>query len=217
MSGGLPPSASVAHALAGTKLHAPSADRNADALCTLLQNHAPRAGKALEIASGTGQHMVRFAAVLPDLIWQPTDVASDRLRSIDAYVADAAAPNVASAQMLDATRPGWHQTHGDNALILLINLLHLISTPQASTLIAEAAKALTGGGALILYGPFKRDGALTSTGDAQFHADLIGADPAIGYKDDVDVLSWLTQAGLSVTSQDMPANNLAFIARKAVP
>ena len=35
----------------------------------------PERGSALEIASGTGQHVVWFAAGLPDWHWQPTDAA----------------------------------------------------------------------------------------------------------------------------------------------
>ena len=54
-------SASVAHVLSGAKLNAPSAARNVDALCQLLAQVAPPSGNALELASGTGQHIVRFA------------------------------------------------------------------------------------------------------------------------------------------------------------
>ena len=65
MTGRLPPSASVAHAQDGAKLHAPAAARNAQALLTLLHDHAPASGKALELASGTGQHIIGFARTMP--------------------------------------------------------------------------------------------------------------------------------------------------------
>jgi len=160
MARALPPSASIAAQAEGGKLHAPSAARNAAVLVDFLRQHAPDTGRALEIASGTGQH-----------------VCAD--------------------------------------LIVLVNLLHLITTPEARTLVSEAATALAPGGLLMIYGPFKRSGVLTSTGDAQFDADLRGADPLIGYKDDLDITRWLDEAGLTqITPHEMPANNLAFLARK---
>lgn len=211
----LPPSASVATPEDGAKLVAPAATRNADALTDLLTDCAPTSGKALEIASGTGQHVTRFAAALPGLFWQPTDVDPARCASIDAYAAEAGLPNLAPATRLDATTPGWAAQHPDQDLIVLINLLHLISTAEVKTLITQAAAALAPQGTLIFYGPFKRAGALTSAGDQRFDAQLRGADPLIGYKDDLDIREWLGNAGLAdIRTREMPANNLAFIARK---
>lgn len=216
MSSKLPPNASVAHVLGASKLHAPSAQRNVEALCDLLLAYAPPSGCALEIASGTGQHVAQFAARLPRLHWHPSDIEPERLASINAYTRDL--PNVSPALCLNATKTGWAVTSPRYALIFLANLLHLIPTPDAQTLVTEAAQALAPGGRLIVYGPFKRAGALTSAGDARFHAQLRDADPEIGYKDDADITNWLTTAGLTqLESISMPANNLAFIARKDPP
>ncbi len=217
MTPSLPPSASVVEVHEGAKLHAPSAGRNSDTLCALLQVHGPASGTALEIASGTGQHITAFATHIPALHWQPTDVAPDRLRSIDAHVRDAGLVNIYAAVHLDATKVGWAKDHANKDLIMLVNLLHLISTTEAQTLIAEAATALAPDGTLILYGPFKRAGALTSEGDLRFDAELRSADPMIGYKDTHDILDWLKDAGLSAAPYEMPANNLAFVARKPKP
>ena len=211
----LPPSASVAHAATGAKLIAPAAARNSEALLALLRDHAPSSGTALEIASGTGQHVSAFATALPGLHWQPTDIDAARRASIDAHVAEAGLRNVAPAMVLDAGQPEWGTEHSGKDLILLVNLLHLITIPAVQTLIGEAALALAPQGKLILYGPFKRSGALTSEGDARFDAELRAADPDIGYKDDLDIRQWLGDAGLvSIETNPMPANNLAFIARK---
>lgn len=214
MTRALPPTASVAHAQEGGKLHAPAAERNGAAIAEVLRAHAPQAGTALEIASGTGQHIALFAAALPALQWQPTDIDPDRLRSIDAHVAAAQLTNVAPALHLDATRKGWAADHPGQALIVLVNLLHLISVPEARTLLTEAATALAPTGTLVIYGPFAREGQLTSDGDARFDAELRAADPAIGYKDTRDMKDWLAHEGLSATTQEMPANNLAFVCRK---
>lgn len=211
----LPPSASVTAPLDGVRLHAPSAARNAQVLCDLLREHAPTSGNALEIASGTGQHVVAFAQALPDITWHPTEVDAKRLASIDAYIEDAKLSNVKPAVFLDATRAGWPPQQSSKDLVLLVNLLHLIPRDRAITLINEAVDALNAGGKFILYGPFKRDGVLISAGDMGFDADLRATDPEIGYKNDKDVMQWLTNAGASCVKMiEMPANNLAFVASK---
>ncbi|MGJ8616773.1 MAG: DUF938 domain-containing protein [Sulfitobacter sp.] len=216
MSRKLPSNASVATTQGGAKLHAPAAARNTDALSAMLCTYAPAHGTALEIASGTGQHVAAFAKTLPNLRWHPTEIDDARRASIDAYVAEMGLNNVALAKYLDATTSGWSIEQPPYDLILLINLLHLISSAETTTLIIEASKALTPGGTLILYGPFKRSGVLTSAGDARFDADLKSADPAIGYKDDLDIIRLLGDAGLTLAETvAMPANNLAFVARKA--
>lgn len=209
----LPPSASVADQGEGAKLVAPAATRNAPVLCDLLVRVAPRSGRALELASGTGQHVVAFARQLPHLHWQPTEIDPARRASIDAYTADV--PNVSAALPLDATAQEWHVDFEGQNLIVLVNLLHLISLRETETLIAEAARALVPGGRFMIYGPFMRDGKLTSEGDARFHAALSEQDPDIGYKNDSDMASLLWEAGLNLSeTADLPSNNLALIAEK---
>ncbi|MDW4499762.1 DUF938 domain-containing protein [Sulfitobacter sp. D35] len=216
MSRALPPQASVANPdpSGSAKLHAPSADRNAEPITHLLLKHAPRSGRALEIASGTGQHVVAFARAMPDMVFQPTDLAEDRLASIDAYVAEARLGNVEQARRLDAATPSWGRKAGAFDLVVLVNLLHLISGAEAETVAREAASAVGPGGILLVYGPFKRNGRLTSEGDVQFDAGLRAADPDIGYKDDALVEKWLNSEGLSVVQVEMPANNLAMVAQR---
>ncbi len=171
-----PQTANVAWPGAGAKLCAPSAERNCTALCDLLSQVAPAQGRALELASGTGQHAVAFARRLPGLHWQPTDPDPGRRASIDAYRADAGLDNLAAAQALDVTLPGWGRARAGQDLIVLCNLLHLISPPEAHVAIHEAAGALAAGGRFVIYGPFTRAGALTSPGDAAFHASLTAHD-----------------------------------------
>ncbi len=208
----LPPSASVANVVAGAKLHAPSAERNAPALTDLLTRIAPKTGAALEIASGTGQHIIGFARAVPQLDWTPSEISVDRLASINAYRSEANLPNLAAPIHLDACAPGWADETGAFDLILTVNILHLISAEAAKTLIKESASALAPGGTLMLYGPFLRENQTTSDGDARFHAELQATDPAIGYKDRDTVIGWGRDTGvLPADCIDMPANNLALI------
>lgn len=212
----LPDSASIATPTSDGRMHAPSAARNATAICDLVAHFAPDHGAALEIASGTGEHIVQLAARLPGMMWHPTDIDPARQQSIDAWAKSANLINIAPVQNLDATAPGWSKSGAKYDLIQTTNLLHLVSEPGAKTLIKEAAKSLLPGGVLILYGPFLRAGETTSTGDATFHNDLRSHDPEIGYKDDFDVIDWLQNAQLSLVDVvEMPANNLAFVATRA--
>lgn len=215
MSRPLPPTASVAEPVDGAKLFAPSAERNARPIADLLAEFAPKSGRALEIASGTGQHVIEFAARLPGLDWYPTDPDASRRASTDAYAAEAGLPNLRPAQPLNAAAPGWSAEWPGQDLIVLCNLLHLIAEAEVITLLREASQALTSGGLLLLYGPFKRGGELTSDGDTRFDAELRAADPAIGYKDDFEMLDQLCRNGLDIASVvEMPANNLAILATR---
>ncbi|WP_445943808.1 DUF938 domain-containing protein, partial [Roseicyclus sp.] len=166
----------------------------------------------LEIASGTGEHVIRFAAAMPGLEWQPTDPDPTRRASVAAWVADTKLRNISPALHLDAARPGWAKDHGPADLIVLINLLHLISMPEVATVLVEVAKALAPGGRFALYGPFLRDGQATSQGDADFDTALRAQDPAIGYKDMADVIAMLQSHGLThADTIAMPANNLLLV------
>lgn len=211
----LPATASIAEQMDDGRLVAPSAEKNMNALCQVLRDFAPKAGRAIELASGTGQHCVAFAKVCPNLIWVPTDIDDARLASIAIYVSEAQLDNLTLPVKLDASAPSWSASTGPLNIIVLVNLLHLITADAARTLIQEVAQALAPGGMFLLYGPFKRDGALTSDGDTRFHESLITADSKIGYKDDTDILTWVNQSGLAVSEiLEMPANNLSFVIRK---
>ncbi|MGP3699049.1 DUF938 domain-containing protein [Rhodobacter sp. NSM] len=193
--------------------HAPSADRNAEAILAVLRAEAPT-GRLLEIASGTGQHAARFAAAFPALLWQPSDLDPENLVSIEAWRRTAAAPNLLAPIALDAARPGWPERYPSEA-VLIVNLLHLIPDEDAASVLAQSASALTAGGTLFLYGPFLRDGRPGSDGDADFDASLRAQDPRLGLKDRAWVEAQLLAAGLRPRVVEMPAHNLMFVARRA--
>ncbi|MEM6482851.1 MAG: DUF938 domain-containing protein [Pseudomonadota bacterium] len=208
-SSDLPPNVSCAVSGDDGRLHAPAAERNAQAISSVLQSYAPATGRALELASGTGQHVARFARDLPGLIWQPTEVDTMRLESIEAWRAGAGCDNLLPPDILDATQPGWGSRAATFDLILVVNLLHLITIAQAETIVSEAAQALQTDGVLLIYGPFLREGEAKSAGDRAFDAQLRAANPEIGYKDCGDIMRCMQEAGLDELEQiEMPANNL---------
>ncbi len=195
---------------------APSAERNAEAILRVLKDCAPKEGRALEIASGTGQHIARFAAEFPALDWFPTEADPRRFPSIEAWRRHAGCANLHPPIPLDATALPWPADLRGCAVIVLVNLLHLISSDEADRLLCGVASALDPGGCFLLYGPFRRDGKLTSAGDMAFDAQLQAQDAAIGYKDDGWVRARAAARGLAlVQAEEMPANNLAFVFGKA--
>ena len=198
----------------GARISAPSAARNLDPIARVLARVLPDQGRALELASGTGQHVAAFGRRFPGLSWQPSDANPDNLRSIAAWCEGAV--NIRPPVVLDACQPGWAAQWGGQDAICLTNLLHLISEPEARALLAEVARALAPDGVFCLYGPFRQAGALVSEGDAAFDAALKAQDPAIGYKAIEGVAGQLTASGLIVEPPTaMPANNLMLIARRA--
>ena len=211
----LPDTASIANYQDNGRLFAPSAARNSASIVELVERVAPKSGKALEIASGTGQHIVEIAVSLPNLSWSPSEVDRDRLKSISIWIEDNNLPNIRAPFYLDATEIGWAESTDQSDFILLINLLHLISWREAETLIDEISKALNPMGVALIYGPFMREGQLTSEGDQNFHKSLIQTDPDLGYKNNLDMMTLFAQSGLShLETVEMPANNLAFVLQK---
>ena len=211
-----PPNASIATKTeGGKKLFAPSAERNASAICNALKAINLKQGSALELASGTGQHIVTLAKAMPNIQWQPTEVDPDRITSIQAYIDETNLSNISDPLLLNATQSGWSTKLYPIDLISLSNLLHLISMSEAETLIMEAATVLSQVGRLFLYGPFKRSGELISQGDIKFDSSIRASAPATGYKDDQWVISQARQNGLILAKTiEMPANNLALVFQK---
>jgi hypothetical protein len=211
----IPSTASVAIPGQDGRLLAPAADRNAKPIVDLVVGIAPERGQALEIASGTGQHIVKLAAATPELTWQPSDIDPLRIASIKTWSLDKTLVNLKTPVLLDATQVGWSSEHTNQNFVLLVNLIHLISVSEARTIISEISLALAPSGRSIIYGPFKRDGKLTTPGDKSFHQSLKEADPEIGYKNDTWMIDQFSIAGLALLRiEQMPANNLAFVVEK---
>ena len=211
----LPDTASVANAQGDGRLFAPSAERNSESIINLIKRIAPKSGEALEIASGTGQHIVKLALSLPNLVWSPSDVEEKRLKSISAWMEDESLKNIKPPLHIDATETGWAEYLPPSDFVMLVNLLHLISWNETETLISELSKALKTNGIVLVYGPFMRNGLLTSEGDEIFHNSLVQTDPDIGYKNDLNILKLFSSSGLlHLESVEMPANNVAFILQK---
>src|SRR4051794_4505607 len=104
-------------------LFSPTVARNRDPILAVLRRVLPQAGTVLEIASGTGEHAVHFAAALPHLTWQPMDRDERALQSMAAHLAASALANLRSPLMLDASAAAWPVVHAD--AIVAINMVHI--------------------------------------------------------------------------------------------
>jgi SAM-dependent methyltransferase len=193
---------------------ASAAERNLAPILQSLHRHAPKQGMALEIASGSGQQIVHFAAAHPGLNWQASDADQSNMDSIAAWLRFAPAENLRPPIVLDAARPGWASEFSGFSLIIMVNLLHLVNVPSAIAILKECSKALLPEGRFMVYGPFLRDGRSTSQGDAEFDAALRSGDPQIGYKDLDWTLSEMAANGVLARREDMPSNNLMLIGQK---
>ena len=212
----IPLTASVVQQKSGGCLHSPAAERNLTQIIYLVCRYSPKSGNALEIASGTGQHIIELAAAVPGLVWQPSDIDETRLNSIASRSRAKQLPNLKPPIKLDVTDKGWSASCPNQDFILLVNLLHLVSESEVKAIISGISQSLVQGGRCVIYGPFMRDGVLSSSGDKAFHQSLIEADPDIGYKDDAWVLNLFREHKLELIKiLEMPANNLAFVAEKS--
>ncbi|WP_234033903.1 DUF938 domain-containing protein [Qipengyuania gaetbuli] len=195
------------------KRHAPATARNSAPLADVLARELPQTGLVLEIASGSGEHAVFMARRFPALEWQPSDVDTDALASIDAWSQEAGAGNIRQAIAIDATVPEWPVQHAD--AVVCVNMIHI--SPYAATegLFAGAGKLLSKGQSLILYGPFIETGVGTAPSNLAFDADLKARNAAWGLRE-VEALDELAQLnGLVRTARhEMPANNLTLVYRK---
>ena len=211
----IPPTASVVHEKSGGCLHSPAAERNLKQIIDLVCRYSPKSGNALEIASGTGQHIVELAAAVPALIWQPSDIDETRLNSIASRSLEKQLPNLLPPIRLDVTDKGWSALCPNQDFILLVNLLHLVSAAEVRAIISGISQSLAEDGRCVIYGPFMRNGVLSSSGDKVFHQSLMEADPDIGYKDDAWMFDLFSRQSLKIIrTLEMPANNLAFVMEK---
>ncbi|OJB12471.1 SAM-dependent methyltransferase [Burkholderia ubonensis] len=195
------------------RLSAPAAERNRGPILDVLRRVLPARGDVLEIASGTGQHVVHFAAGLPGLHWRPSDPDAQARRSIAAWIAQAGLSNVDAPLAFDVRDAAWPFAALD--AIVCINMIHIAPWACAEALFAGASRVLRPGGVLVLYGPYRREGRHTAPSNAAFDAQLRSRDPSWGVRDLETVVALGLDRGLDcIEVVEMPANNLSVVFRR---
>ena len=195
------------------RLVASSAERNKEPILKVLERVLPDTGLVLEVASGTGQHVVHFARALTRLTWQPTDMDATCRKSISAWLADAELANVLQPIDLDVRALPWRVPALD--AVVCVNLIHIAPWSVAKGLFAGAGLAVRKGGLLYLYGPYFRQDRPTAPGNAAFDRSLRAQDAEWGVRNLEEVVALAESEGFSPDGViEMPANNLSVLFRK---
>lgn len=169
-------------------------------------------GLVLEIGTGTGQHAVHFASALPHLEWQPSDhpdamaTSAQRLRSADLA-------NIRPALALDVAVTPWPIDRAE--AVFSANTAHIMSWPEVCDLFAGVAGLLGPRQPFLLYGPFHENGQATSASNAAFDQQLRARNPAMGIRDQAELVALGHRHGLAlVETLAMPANNRLLVWRR---
>lgn len=189
-----------------------SCERNKEAIVGVLRQVLARSQRVLEIGSGTGQHAVFFAAELPHLRWQTSDLAANH-PGIQAWIRASGSTNVLAPCVLDVDAPVWPVQDMD--AIFSANTAHIVAWPQVENLFQGVGRTLQAQGLFCLYGPFNYRGEFTSASNAQFDAWLKQRDARSGIRD-FEALDRLAQQQGLILQDDyaMPANNRILVWRK---
>lgn len=191
----------------------PAAERNKEPILGVLARVLPRRGLVLEIASGTGQHVMHFAKALSDLTWQPSDPDAELRASIALRIREERRANVNRPIDLDVTKLPWPLQTAD--AVVAINLIH-VAPWSATPALFEGAKALLSTqGVLFLYGPYRRHGQHTSKSNEQFDSDLHAQNSEWGLRDLEAVSETAASSGFALAEiVEMPANNFSLVFKR---
>ena len=193
------------------RLYSPAIARNCEPIWRVLQTHLPKLGCVLEVASGSGEHIVAFARQAGlGLTFQPSDPDATARASIDHWVASSGLQNVMPTLALDASAAPWPITHAD--MIVCINMIHIAPWAATVGLMRGAARSLPVKGRMFLYGPHTRDNEHTAASNERFDQKLRERNPEWGVRALKEVCLLAEAHGLEVvTIEAMPANNLVVV------
>lgn len=190
----------------------PSAQRNKVPIRRVLEHVLPASGDVLEIASGTGEHVLHFAEAMPGLRWHPSEIDAALRRSMSRAIEAAGLTNVEAPLALDV-RGAWPIDRAD--ALVCINMIHIAPWAASRGLFSGAERVLADGAAMVVYGPFRRFGEHTAPSNARFDASLRAQDREWGIRAVEDVAALAGGHGLDLAEVvEMPANNLCLIFRR---
>ncbi|MBD3670616.1 MAG: DUF938 domain-containing protein [Gammaproteobacteria bacterium] len=193
-----------------TKPFAESCEQNKTPILEVLAVEFADRSRVLEIGSGTGQHAIHFAARMPHLSWQTSDMAANH-PGIRAWLDEARLDNVLAPMELDVLRKEhWPQSRYD--AVFSANAVHIMAWDAVVSMFEGLSKVMEDGALLALYGPFNYGGEYTSESNARFDQWLKQRDPESGIRDFEALDALARTQGMSL-KQDyaMPANNRILV------
>lgn len=195
------------------RITAPAVARNKEPILEALRGVLPESGTILEIASGSGEHVIHFAAHFPALTFQPTDPDDRAVNSIEAWVKDSALENIQPPLRFDVMQAKWPFKKLDG--LICINMIHISPWRATEALMRGASASLRSGAPLYLYGPYRRRGVPTAPGNEAFDTSLRSRNIEWGLRN-LEIVAVLAQSvGFSKpTVTEMPANNLSVVFRR---
>ncbi|MDZ4112285.1 MAG: DUF938 domain-containing protein [Brevundimonas sp.] len=198
----------------GAALASPAVARNTAPILAVLKAHLPARGRVLEIAAGSGEHAVAFAAALPGLEWTPSDPSAEARASIAAWADQAGLANLRPPAALDVLDEAtWPE--GPVAALVCINMIHISPWAATEGLMRLAGRVLPVGGLLATYGPYREAEVALAPSNAAFDDSLRARDPAWGLRDRDEVAAAAKAEGLALTRRvEMPSNNLMLLFRR---
>ena len=187
-------------------------ERNKGPILAVLRTEFAASARVLEIGSGSGQHALHFAAHLPQLSWQPSELAAS-LAPLAARVREHGSPNLRAPLALDVRDDPWQVAPVD--AVFSANTLHIISWDAVRAFFRGVGQVLESCGVLCVYGPFRFDGRQTSDSNAEFDRWLRARDPASGIRDCEALAALAAAHGLQPAADHaMPANNRTLVWRR---
>ena len=196
------------------KQYAPATQRNREPILKILSEVLPPNSKVLEIASGTGEHAVYFAAQLKSCHWIPSDPNPESRSSITAWKNASSVENLSLPLSIDVTQADWPQQVAESKIdsIVNINMIHIAPWQACLGLMKGAGRILPPQGILYLYGPYKRNGEHTAVSNARFDRSLRDRHREWGIRNLERVIEAAADANLKLQQVvEMPANNLSVI------
>ncbi len=187
-------------------------ENNKQPILTVLQRWLTQPATVLEIGSGTGQHAVHFAANLPHLNWQTSDLPENH-GAIHQWMNEAALANIQPPLTLDVAAEQWPIKNID--AIFTANTLHIMSWAHVQAFFSNLSKVLADDALLLVYGPFNYEGKYTSDSNARFDVWLKDQGSERGIRDFEAVNKLAEEAGLKLQEDNaMPANNRLLVWKK---
>ena len=192
------------------KLTWPAPERNKGPILEVLKRVLPERGTLLELASGSGQHVVHFARNFPEITFLPSDIVDENLASIRAWIDESGLTNVLPPRRIDVTSSDFGFEPVD--AIYNANMVHISPWSCAIGLFAGAARHLAEAGSVVLYGPFRIGGEHSAPSNAEFDADLRSRDASWGVRDFEAIVTLAEDAGFRLRERvAMPANNQTVV------